>query len=134
VGIHVCRGNRRGFWQADAGYEFMAEQLFRRLRASFYFLEFDSPRAGPLDALRLMPDDKTVVLGLVSTKSPQPETQEMLRQRIDEAAKYVPLERLGLSPQCGFSGNIGNTVMTADEQMAKLRLVVETARSIWDDA
>jgi 5-methyltetrahydropteroyltriglutamate--homocysteine methyltransferase len=134
VGIHVCRGNRRGFWQADAGYEFMAEQLFRRLKASFYFLEFDSPRAGPLDALRLMPDDKTVVLGLVSTKSPQLEAKEMLRQRIDEASKYVPLERLGLSPQCGFSGNIGNTVMTADEQMAKLRLVVETARSIWDDA
>jgi 5-methyltetrahydropteroyltriglutamate--homocysteine methyltransferase len=134
VGIHVCRGNRRGFWQAAAGYEFMAEQLFRRLKASFYFLEFDSPRAGPLDALRLMPDDKTVVLGLVSTKSPQLETKEMLRQRINEAAKYVPLARLGLSPQCGFSGNIGNTVMTADEQMAKLRLVVETARSVWDDA
>jgi 5-methyltetrahydropteroyltriglutamate--homocysteine methyltransferase len=80
-----------------------------------------------------MPDDKTVVLGLVSTKSPQLETKEMLRQRINEAAKYVPLARLGLSPQCGFSGNIGNTVMTADEQMAKLRLVVETARSVWDD-
>jgi 5-methyltetrahydropteroyltriglutamate--homocysteine methyltransferase len=134
VGIHVCRGNRRGFWQADAGYEFMADQLFRRLKASFYFLEFDSPRAGPLDALRLMPDDKTVVLGLVSTKSPQLEAMEMLCQRIDEASRYVPLERLGLSPQCGFSGNIGNTVMTADEQFAKLRLVVDAARSIWDDA
>ena len=70
VGIHVCRGNRRGFWQADAGYEFMADQLFRRLKASFYFLEFDSPRAGPLDALKFMPEDKTVVLGLVTTKSP----------------------------------------------------------------
>ena len=133
AGIHVCRGNRRGFWQADAGYEFMADQLFRRLKASFYFLEFDSPRAGPLDALRLMPDDKTVVLGLVSTKSPQLETKETLRQRVDEASRYVPLERLGLSPQCGFSGNIGNTVMTADEQFAKLRLVVDTARSVWED-
>jgi 5-methyltetrahydropteroyltriglutamate--homocysteine methyltransferase len=133
AGIHVCRGNRRGFWQADAGYEFMADQLFRRLKASFYFLEFDSPRAGPLDALRLMPDDKAVVLGLVSTKSPQLETGEMLRQRIDEASRYVPLARLGLSPQCGFSGNIGNTVMTAEEQLAKLRLVVDTARSAWDD-
>jgi 5-methyltetrahydropteroyltriglutamate--homocysteine methyltransferase len=134
VGIHVCRGNRKGFWQADAGYEFMANQLFRRLKARFYFLEFDSPRAGPLDALKLMPDDKTVVLGLVSTKSPQLETQDALRQRVTEASRYVPLERLCLSPQCGFSGNIGNTVMSIEEQAAKLRLVVETARSIWDDA
>lgn len=133
VGIHVCRGNRRGFWQADAGYEFMSDQLFRRLKARFYFLEFDSPRAGPLDALQLMPDDKTVVLGLVTTKSPDLEARQMLRRRVQEAAAFVPMDRLCLSPQCGFSGNIGNTVMTADEQAAKLRLVVETARSLWDD-
>ena len=133
VGIHVCRGNRRGFWQADAGYEFMADQLFRRLRAQFYFLEFDSPRAGPLDALRLMPDDKTVVLGLVTTKSPQLEDPEMLRKRVKEASAYVSMDRLRLSPQCGFSGNVGNTVMSADEQFAKLRLVVETARSLWGE-
>jgi 5-methyltetrahydropteroyltriglutamate--homocysteine methyltransferase len=131
IGIHVCRGNRRGFWQADTGYEFMANQLFRRLKAKFYFLEFDSPRAGPLDALRLMPDDKTVVLGLVTTKSPALEDKEVLRKRIQEASAYIALERLCLSPQCGFSGNVGNTVMTADEQFAKLRLVVETARSLW---
>jgi 5-methyltetrahydropteroyltriglutamate--homocysteine methyltransferase len=133
VGIHVCRGNRRGFWQADAGYEFMADQLFRRLKARFYFLEFDSPRAGPLDALRLMPDDKTVVLGLVTTKSPQLEDREMLRERVKEASGYVSMDRLRLSPQCGFSGNVGNTVMSADEQFAKLRLVVETARSLWGE-
>ena len=96
VGIHVCRGNRRGFWQAEAGYEFMSDQLFRRLKASFYFLEFDSPRAGPLDALKPMPDHKK-------------------------------------GGGCGFSGNIGNTVMTADEQAAKLRLVVDTARTLWDE-
>lgn len=131
VGIHVCRGNRRGFWQAEAGYEFMAEQLFRRLQASFYFLEFDSPRAGPLDALKFMSDGKTVVLGLVTTKSPQLEAPDMLRERVREAAKYVPMERLGLSPQCGFSGNVGNTAMTIDEQTEKLRLVVDTARAIW---
>jgi 5-methyltetrahydropteroyltriglutamate--homocysteine methyltransferase len=131
IGIHVCRGNRRGFWQADTGYEFMANQLFRRLKAKFYFLEFDSPRAGPLDALRLMPDDRIVVLGLVTTKSPALEDKEMLRERVKEASAYVALERLCLSPQCGFSGNVGNTVMTADEQFAKLRLVVETARSLW---
>ncbi len=131
VGIHVCRGNRRGFWQADAGYEFMADQLFRRLKASFYFLEFDSPRAGPLDALKFVPDDKTVVLGLVTTKSPVLEDREMLCQRVRQASSYVAMERLCISPQCGFSGNVGNTVMTADEQFAKLRLVVETANSLW---
>ena len=133
VGIHVCRGNRRGFWQADTGYEFMADQLFRRLQAEFYFLEFDSPRAGPLEALKLMPEHKTVVLGLVTTKSPELEAREMLRERVQAASAYVPMERLCLSPQCGFSGNIGNTVMTTDEQFAKLRLVVETARSLWGE-
>lgn len=133
IGVHVCRGNRRGFWQADAGYEFMADQLFRRLKAKFYFLEFDSPRAGPLDALKFMPEDKTVVLGLVTTKSPRLEDREMLRSRVKEASAYIAMERLCLSPQCGFSGNVGNTVMTADEQFAKLRLVVETARSLWSE-
>src|SRR6185503_12225856 len=134
IGIHVCRGNRRGFWQADAGYEFMADQLFRRLKAQFYFLEFDSPRAGPIDALKFMPEDKTVVLGLVTTKSAGLEDGEMLRQRVKAASAYVSMDRLCLSPQCGFSGNVGNTVMSADEQFAKLRLVVETARSLWDEA
>ncbi|MEQ1775166.1 MAG: 5-methyltetrahydropteroyltriglutamate--homocysteine S-methyltransferase, partial [Burkholderiales bacterium] len=133
VGIHVCRGNRKGFWQADAGYEFMADQLFRRLNAKFYFLEFDSPRAGPLEALKFVPDDKTVVLGLVTTKSPVLEGKEMLMQRVKEASAYVAMERLCLSPQCGFSGNVGNTVMTADEQFAKLRLVVETASALWGE-
>jgi len=134
IGIHVCRGNRRGFWQAETGYEFMADQLFRRLKAQFYFLEFDSPRAGPLAALKLMPDDKTVVLGLVTTKSPEPEARELLAARVKEAAAYVSMDRLCLSPQCGFSGNVGNTVMNAEQQFAKLRLVVETARALWADA
>jgi 5-methyltetrahydropteroyltriglutamate--homocysteine methyltransferase len=134
VGIHVCRGNRKGFWQADAGYEFMADQLFRRLKAQFYFLEFDSPRAGPLEALKLMPDNKTVVLGLITTKSPELEDREVLKKRIREAAAYVDMDRLCLSPQCGFSGNVGNTVMNAEQQFAKLRLLVETAREMWSDA
>jgi 5-methyltetrahydropteroyltriglutamate--homocysteine methyltransferase len=134
VGIHVCRGNRRGFWQADAGYEFMADQLFRRLNAAFYFLEFDSPRAGPLDALKAMPDGKTVILGLISTKFPALEPKEEVLGRIREAARYVPMERLGLSTQCGFSGNIGNTAMTIEEQYGKLRHVVEIARAAWPDA
>ncbi len=134
VGIHVCRGNRKGFWQADAGYEFMADQLFRRLKAQFYFLEFDGPRAGPLEALKFMPDDKTVVLGLVTTKSPALEDPAMLRARVKEASAYIGMDRLCISPQCGFSGNVGNTVMSADEQFAKLRLVVDTAREIWGEA
>ena len=134
VGIHVCRGNRKGFWQADAGYEFMADQLFRRLKAKFYFLEFDGPRAGPLEALKFMPDDKTVVLGLVTTKSPALEDPAMLRARVKEASAYIGMDRLCISPQCGFSGNVGNTVMSADEQFAKLRLVVDTAREIWGEA
>jgi 5-methyltetrahydropteroyltriglutamate--homocysteine methyltransferase len=132
VGIHVCRGNRRGFWQADAGYEFMADQLFQRLKASFYFLEFDSPRAGPLDALKLMPGGKTVVLGLVTTKSPELEDAQLLRRRVEEASAYVGMDRLCISPQCGFSGNVGNTVMTIEQQAAKLRLVADTAGSLWD--
>jgi 5-methyltetrahydropteroyltriglutamate--homocysteine methyltransferase len=134
VGVHICRGNRKGFWQADAGYEFMADQLFRKLKAAFYFLEFDSPRAGPLDALKAMPEDKTVILGLISTKFPELEPQDMVLGRIKEAARYVPMERLGLSTQCGFSGNIGNTAMTIDQQYGKLRHVVETARRAWPDA
>jgi len=133
VGLHICRGNRRGFWQADTGYEFMADQLFRRLHARFYFLEYDSPRAGPIDALRFMPEDKTVVLGLVTTKSGELEDRDALRARVKEASAYVAMDRLCLSPQCGFSGNVGNTVMTAEQQFAKLRLVVDTARSLWPD-
>ncbi len=134
VGMHVCRGNRLGFWQADAGYEFMAEQIFQKLNVGFYLLEFDSARAGPLDALRLFPDGKTAVLGLITTKSPELEDREALRARVMEASRHVPLDRLCLSPQCGFSGDVRNAVMTIDQQAAKLRLVVETAQSIWEDA
>jgi 5-methyltetrahydropteroyltriglutamate--homocysteine methyltransferase len=108
--------------------------LFRRLKAQFYFLEFDSPRAGPLEALKIMPDDKTVVLGLVTTKSPELEDKEALKKRIKEASAFIDMERLCLSPQCGFSGNVGNTVMNADQQFAKLRLLVETAREVWKNA
>jgi 5-methyltetrahydropteroyltriglutamate--homocysteine methyltransferase len=134
VGMHVCRGNRLGFWQADTGYEFMAEQIFQKLNIAFYLLEFDSARAGPLDALRLLPDGKTAVLGLITTKSPELEDPEALRARVKEASRHVPLDRLCLSPQCGFSGDVRNAVMTIDQQAAKLRLVVETAQSIWEDA
>jgi methionine synthase II (cobalamin-independent) len=134
VGMHVCRGNRLGFWQADTGYEFMAEQIFRKLNIGFYLLEFDSERAGPLDALRLMPDGKVAVLGLITTKSPDLEDRDALGRRVREASKHMALDRLCLSPQCGFSGDVRNAVMTIDQQAAKLRLLVETAQSIWEDA
>jgi 5-methyltetrahydropteroyltriglutamate--homocysteine methyltransferase len=134
VGMHVCRGNRLGFWQADTGYEFMAEQIFQKLNVGFYLLEFDSARAGSLDALRLLPEGKTAVLGLITTKSPELEDPGALRARIKEASRHVPLDRLCLSPQCGFSGDVRNAVMTIDQQAAKLRLLVETTQSIWEDA
>jgi 5-methyltetrahydropteroyltriglutamate--homocysteine methyltransferase len=134
AGVHFCRGNRRGYWQAEAGYEFTADQLFRKLNASFYFLEFDSPRAGSLDALRLMPDGKTVILGLITNKTAELEPEDLIRGRIREAAQYLPLDRLGLSCQCGFSGNIGNTTLTTAQQTAKLKHVVDIARTVWADA
>ena len=132
--IHVCRGNRLGSWQADTGYHFMADYLFRKLKADLYLLEFDSARAGSLDALGLMQEGKSVVLGLVTTKSPALESAQLLQERVREASQYIPLEQLALSPQCGFSGDVRNRAMTLEQQMEKLRLVVETSRSIWGDA
>jgi len=133
VAIHVCRGNRLGYWQADAGYQFMADAIFRKLNAGVYLLEFDSPRAGTLDALALMPEGKAAMLGLITTKSPALEDPEVLRARVEEASKYMPLDRLGITPQCGFSGDVRNTAMTIGQEKAKLKLLVETARSIWHD-
>jgi 5-methyltetrahydropteroyltriglutamate--homocysteine methyltransferase len=134
VALHVCRGNRLGFWQADAGYEFMADAIFRKLNARLYLLEFDSPRAGSLDALRLIPDGKGVVLGLVTTKSPEPESPELLSARVSEAARHISLQHLAISPQCGFSGDVRNRAMTSEQQTAKLQRVVAAARAIWSDA
>jgi 5-methyltetrahydropteroyltriglutamate--homocysteine methyltransferase len=131
VAFHICRGNRLGFWQADAGYEFMAEAIFRNLRAQLYLLEFDGPRAGGLDVLKQVPDDKGVVLGLLTTKSPEIEKLDNLQQRVAEAAQYRPLERLAISTQCGFSGDVRNRTMTIEEETAKLKLLVEASRAIW---
>ena len=133
IAVHVCRGNRLGYWQADAGYEFMADAIFRKLNASLYLLEFDSPRAGSLDALKFLPDGKAALLGLITTKSPQLEDCAMLRERVYEASQHLPLDRLGMTPQCGFSGDVRNTAMTIEQETAKLRLLVDTARTIWND-
>jgi methionine synthase II (cobalamin-independent) len=131
VCMHLCRGNFAGAWVAEGGYDPIAELLFNDIAVDGYLLEYDSPRAGSFAPLRFLPKDKTAVLGLVTTKSGQLESKEEIKQRIDEAARFVPLEQLALSPQCGFSSGIGGNAMTIAEEMAKLRLVVEIAQEVW---
>jgi 5-methyltetrahydropteroyltriglutamate--homocysteine methyltransferase len=134
VCMHLCRGNFAGAWVAEGGYDLIAELLFNEIAVDGYFLEYDSPRAGSFAPLRFLPKGKIAVLGLVTTKSPRLETKDELKRRIDEAARYAPLEQLALSPQCGFSSGIGGNAMTVEDQIAKLRLVVETAREVWGSA
>ncbi|MDA8110307.1 MAG: 5-methyltetrahydropteroyltriglutamate--homocysteine S-methyltransferase [Betaproteobacteria bacterium] len=129
---HMCRGNLKGAWMAEGGYEPIAERVFGGLNVDAFFLEFDSARAGGFEPLRFVPAPKRVVLGLVSTKTPQLESADALRRRIDEAAKYVPLERLGLSPQCGFSSAPGaGQPLTPDDQKRKLELIVRVSAAVW---
>lgn len=135
VTIHLCRGNLKGAWMAEGGYEPIAEALFNRLNADVYCLEYDTPRAGDFSPLRFVPAGKRVILGLVSTKHPQLEDKDALKRRIDEAAKRVPLEQLGISPQCGFSSGGGTgQVLTQDDTRRKLELVLEVAREVWGTA
>jgi 5-methyltetrahydropteroyltriglutamate--homocysteine methyltransferase len=134
VCMHLCRGNFAGAWVAEGGYEPIAELLFNTIDVDGYFLEYDSERAGGFEPLRFLPKGKTAVLGLVTTKSPQLESKDDLKRRIDRAARFAPLEQLCLSPQCGFESGIGGSTMTAEQQIAKLRLIVETAREVWGDA
>ena len=131
VGVHMCRGNVGGKWLASGGYDWLAERAFGGIEADAFFLEYDSERAGGFAPLRHVPPEKTVVLGLVSTKTPRLETATELERRIDEAARYVPLDRLALSPQCGFASGDRGAPLTFDEQEAKLRLIVETAARVW---
>ena len=131
VCMHLCRGNFEGAWLAEGGYEPVAEVLFNEIDVTGYFLEYDTARAGGFEPLRLVPKGKTVVLGLVSSKRGELESKSELKRRIDEAARFIPLEQLALSPQCGFaSGERGNK-LTAAEQFAKLALVVDVAREVW---
>lgn len=132
--MHLCRGNFAGAWIAEGGYEPIAELLFNEIGASGYFLEYDSSRAGGFEPLRFLPKGKVAVLGLVTTKSPLLESRDELKRRIAEAARVAPLEQLALSPQCGFSSGIGGEAMSVDQEFAKLRLVVETAREVWGNA
>ena len=134
VCMHLCRGNFAGAWVAEGGYDPIAELLFNEIAVDGYFLEYDSPRAGSFAPLRFLPKGKIAVLGLVTTKNAALETKDELKRRIDEASRYAPLERLALSPQCGFSSGIGGNAMTVEDEMAKLRLVVETAQEVWGSA
>jgi len=131
VTTHMCRGNFQSSWAAEGGYDFVAEALFSSLEVDGFFLEFDDARSGTFAPLRFVPPGKQVVLGLVTTKRGALEDKDALKRRIDEASKYVPLDQLCLSPQCGFSSTVEGNALTYDEQVAKLRLVVETAADVW---
>jgi 5-methyltetrahydropteroyltriglutamate--homocysteine methyltransferase len=131
VTTHMCRGNFRSSWVAQGGYEFVAEVLFSQLDVDGFFLEFDDERSGGFEPLRFVPKGKQVVLGLVTTKNGALEDKDTLKRRVDEASKYVPLDQLCLSPQCGFSSTVEGNVLSMDEELAKLRLIVETAHEIW---
>jgi len=129
--VHMCRGNYKGMYLSEGGYDSIAEQFFARAKVNHFLLEFDSPRAGDFAPLRFMPEDKGVVLGLVSSKTPQLEPVDLLRRRTEEAAKYVDLSRLAISPQCGFASTMGGNPVSEADERAKLMLCVEAARLTW---
>jgi 5-methyltetrahydropteroyltriglutamate--homocysteine methyltransferase len=131
ITTHLCRGNFRSSWVAEGGYDFVAESLFNELNVDGYFLEYDDARSGGFEPLRFVPPGKHVVLGLVTTKRPTLERKDDLKRRIDEASRYVPLEQLCISPQCGFSSTVEGNALTHDDQVAKLRLIAETAQEVW---
>jgi methionine synthase II (cobalamin-independent) len=129
--VHVCRGNSRSRWFTEGGYDAIAERLFGSLDVDTFLLEYDTERAGGFEPLRLVSRGKTAVLGLITTKEPQLESQDAVRRRIDDAARYIPLDQLALSPQCGFASIAAGNLISIDDQWRKLELVVETSRKIW---
>jgi 5-methyltetrahydropteroyltriglutamate--homocysteine methyltransferase len=131
VTTHTCRGNNQSMWVAEGGYDFVAEALFGELDVDGFFLEYDDERSGTFEPLRFVPNDKVVVLGLVTTKRPALEDKDLLKRRIEEATKYVDIDQLCLSPQCGFSSTEEGNKLTIHEEIAKLRLIVEVAAEVW---
>ena len=131
VTTHMCRGNFRSSWVAEGGYDFVAEALFGQLGVDGFFMEWDDARSGGFEPLRFVPKGKHVVLGLVTTKRGELETKDELKRRIEEASRYVDVDQLCLSPQCGFSSTSEGNDLTYDQQWAKLRLIVETAEEVW---
>jgi 5-methyltetrahydropteroyltriglutamate--homocysteine methyltransferase len=134
VCVHTCRGNHRSAWVASGGYDNVAEALFTQLNVDGFFLEYDDDRSGTFEPLRFVPKGKMVVLGLVTSKRPELESKDKLKQRIDEASKYIDLDQVALSPQCGFASTMQGNLLTEDQEFAKLRLVVETANEVWGTA
>ena len=132
VTTHVCRGNFRSTFIASGGYEPIADLLFNKVNVDGYFLEWDSDRAGGFEPLRFLPKSKTVVLGLITSKTGRIENKDFVKRRIEDASKYAPLEQLCLSPQCGFASTEEGNVLAEDEQWAKLRLVTELADEVWE--
>ena len=131
VTTHMCRGNFRSSWAAEGGYEFVAEALFNELEVDGFFMEWDDERSGGFEPLRLLPKGKQVVLGLVTTKRGELETKDELKRRIEEAARYAPIDQLCLSPQCGFSSTVEGNELSQEQQWSKLRLIVEVAKEVW---
>jgi 5-methyltetrahydropteroyltriglutamate--homocysteine methyltransferase len=131
---HICRGNSRSRWYTEGGYDAIAEKLFHQLDVDRFLLEYDTDRSGGFEPLRLVPRGKTVVLGLVTTKEPRLESPRELKQRIDEAARFIPLENLALSPQCGFASVAAGNLLSIEDQWRKLELVVNTATEVWGGA
>lgn len=130
-GLHLCRGNHRSMWSVEGGYDPIAEQLFTTIGCDRLLLEYDTPRAGTFAPLRFVPEDKSVVLGLITTKEPELESRDLLRERVEEASQYLPVERLGLSPQCGFASVRTGNLISFEDQRAKLARLGEVAREIW---
>lgn len=130
-GIHLCRGNVRSMWHREGGYDAIAEKLFNALHHDRFLLEYDTERAGTFEPLRFVPKDKVVVLGLVSSKVPDLESPDVLKRKIDEASRHIPLEQLALSPQCGFSSNIVGNLVGEDDQWRKLELIQQVASDVW---
>ena len=130
-GFHLCRGNQKSRWLVEGGYEAIAEPIFRGISAHRLLLEYDDARSGSFAPLARVPDDRMVVLGLISTKRPELEDAEVIVRRINEAARYVGADRLALSPQCGFSTSIIGNELSVEDEKAKLRLVAEAARRVW---
>jgi methionine synthase II (cobalamin-independent) len=134
ITTHMCRGNFRSSWVAEGGYDFVAEALFNDLQVDGFFMEWDDERSGGFEPLRFVPKGKVVVLGLVTSKRGELEAKDDLKRRIEEASKYVDVDQLCLSPQCGFSSTVDGNALTLAQQEAKLRLVVETAEEVWGSA
>jgi len=132
IGMHMCRGNNRGKWMGRGGYDYVSEVLFQTLGIKNFFMEYDTARAGDFQPLRHVPAGKSVILGLISTKTPKLESKDDLKRRIDQAARFLPLDQLCLSPQCGFASNFAGNPVTIDDERRKLALVVETAREVWN--